>query len=128
MQLYTKTTLDKGTGVFDHLMRGQTTMRSYHKDMPAAVAIGVISAAITAGLNEDQVVSMIQRGFDAKTSDLMLRLLDMYGGQDERLHLWHPEQDGRLKLCSDLSYGIRPDWVALPHAPIYACEIGSDFL
>lgn len=110
MQLYTIADLNKGIGVFDHVMRSAKEFPSKHTTMPTPVAIGIIAAAIKSGLKREEITDAIDGYFDDGTSDLLTKVRGMYEGDDPRIHLWDARSDGTFSLAWSLDYYSRPDW------------------
>jgi len=109
MKLYTVADLNKGAGVFDHMMRTANEYPSHHREMPTPVAIGVLAAAYKSGLNNKQIAEVIEGYFNPETADLLAKLRAMYTGDDNRVHLWRKAEEGERLDCS-LSYYSSPDW------------------
>ena len=80
MKLYTINDLNRGAGVFDHVMRTYAEFPSYHEAMPGADAIGVVGAAVKSGLNHKQLEQVLSTHFDGPTGEVLLNVWRMYTG------------------------------------------------
>ncbi|RYE48119.1 MAG: hypothetical protein EOP21_05685 [Hyphomicrobiales bacterium] len=110
MKLYTVADLNKGAGVFDHVMRSANEYSSKHTEMPRQVAIGIVAAGMKSGLKKAELEEVFQSYFDNNTAALLERVQGMYLGNDRRLHLWNVKKDKTFSLDPQLSFYARPDW------------------